>query len=256
VSNDALIEEFTWQAQAFNASPAMHSHRSLAGLVELVPPNSNQRWLDAACGSGIVGRELCQRVGEVHGVDLTPAMIDLATQESNKAGIENMSFSIGDVCALPMADSSFDGAVTRFTIHHLPVPQRLIAELARVVRPGGLIVVQDHVTDTDPRAAAWHQEIERLRDPSHWACLTPAGLRTLCTSPNLVPEREQLVRFELDFDEWLARGSGSDSGRSLIDHALAAPPPGVKSFRVTTRARKKVLELKLWRSRFSVSARM
>jgi ubiquinone/menaquinone biosynthesis C-methylase UbiE len=250
-----MIEEFTWQAQAFNASPAMHANQSLAGLVGLVPPDSNQRWLDAACGSGIVGRELCQRVGEVHGVDVTPAMIDLATQESKKAGIENMSFSIGDVCALPMADSSFDGALTRFTVHHLPVPQRLLSELARVVRPGGLVVVQDHVTDTDPGPAAWHQEIERLRDPSHWACLTPAALRTLCTSANLVPEYEQLVRFELDFDEWLSRGSGSDTGRSLIERALANPPPGVKSFRVTTRDGNRVLELKVWRSRFSVAGR-
>jgi ubiquinone/menaquinone biosynthesis C-methylase UbiE len=255
VTDDTIIDEFTHQAQAFNKSPAMHARRSLTGLVELVPTDPTQRWLDAACGSGIVGRELCARVGHVHGVDITQAMIDLAEQESHKAGIANMSFSVGDVCALPIADNSFDGAVTRFTVHHLPVPQRLVSELARVVRPGGLLLLQDHVADTDPQAAAWHQEIERLRDPSHWACLTPAGLRALCTSESMIPQYEQLVRFELDFDEWLWRGSGGGVSRTIIDRALANPPPGVKGFRVSTLGRKRVLELKLWRASFRVTDR-
>ena len=51
--------------------------------------------------------------------------------------------------------------------------------MARVVRPGGWVVVGDHLTDEDADAAAWHQEIERLRDPTHWASQTPARLRAM-----------------------------------------------------------------------------
>ena len=89
----------------------------------------------------------------------------------------------------------------------------------------------DHVTSDDGGVAAWHQEIERLRDPSHWACLTQARLRSLGQAAGLVLEREQEVPFSIDFEEWIARGSGGGAARGLIEAAVAervpAPPSSV-----------------------------
>ena len=125
-----IVREFTHQSEAFNAAPAMRSADTLGRLLELIPAAPGERWLDAACGPGLVARGLAARVGRVDGVDMTPAMVALARREAQREGAANAVFSIGDATALEFEPGSFDGAVTRFSLHHIPVPGRVVAELA------------------------------------------------------------------------------------------------------------------------------
>lgn len=229
---DAIVEEFTHQSAAFNASPVHRSAETLATLIDLIPAAPDQRWLEVACGPGLIARSLAARVAEVHGVDLTPAMIELATAEARRSGITNARFSLGDATALPLETATYDGAVTRFSLHHIPVPIRCVAEMARVVRPGGWIVLADHVTTDDSDGAAWHQEIERLRDPSHWANLIPSRLRALGETAGLTLREERLIPFKMDFEEWITRGSGGKGFRGLIERSLIERPNGCDAFRV------------------------
>ncbi|HKV67589.1 MAG TPA: methyltransferase domain-containing protein, partial [Gaiellales bacterium] len=161
-------------------------------------------------------------------------------------GIANAVFSVGDATALEFADATFDGAVTRFSLHHIPLPGRVVAEMARVVRPGGAVVVADHVTLADADEAAWQQEIERLRDPSHWACLTPAQLRALGERAGLVLEREDETAISIDYEEWIGRGSGGPGSAGLIARALADRVPAPDVFRVVDRDDGRRLELRYW----------
>lgn len=231
---DSIREEFTHQSGSFGKAAVMTSAETLGALVELVPEDASARWLESACGTGLVARALAGKVGSVTGVDLTPAMLEQAEHGAADEGIENASFSVGDATALEFADGSFDGAVTRFSLHHIPLPGRVIAELARVVRPGGWVVVSDLVADeADGEGAAWREEIERLRDPSHWACRTPEQLREMGAEAGLSLDQEQLISYELDFDDWLARGSGGRAAAPLVDELLAQRPEGAKSFRIT-----------------------
>jgi SAM-dependent methyltransferase len=179
-----------------------------------------------------VARALAPRVAAVEGVDLTPAMVDLATREAADRGIANVGFTLGDATALPCGDAAFAGAVTRFSLHHVPLPGRVVAELARVVRPGGIVAVADHVTADEAVTAAWHEEIERLRDPSHWACLTPTRIAGLGRQAGLAVVREERWDFAIDFEEWIGRGSGGEASRALIEQALRDAPPGRLPFRV------------------------
>jgi SAM-dependent methyltransferase len=248
VEPDAVVREFTHQSASFNAAPAMRSADTLGRLLDLIPAAAGERWLDAACGPGLVARGLAPRVGRVQGVDMTPAMVDLATREAAREGIPNAAFSVGDATALGFEPGSFDGAVTRFSLHHIPRPGRVVAELARVVRPGGAVVIADHVTSEDADVAAWHEEIERLRDPSHWACLTPARLRTLGETAGLALEREEMQPLAIDYEEWIGRGSGGPASRGLIAAALAERVPGPDVFRVVDAAEGRRLELRYWLS--------
>src|SRR5436853_3907622 len=135
--------EFTHQSESFNVAPVMRSADTLGRLVDMIPGAPGERWLDAACGPGLVARGLAPRVGQVHGVDMTPAMVDVARREAAAEGIANAVFSVGDATALDFADGAFDGAVTRFSLHHIPVPARVVEELARVVRRGGTVGLAD-----------------------------------------------------------------------------------------------------------------
>ncbi|HKG65486.1 MAG TPA: class I SAM-dependent methyltransferase [Solirubrobacteraceae bacterium] len=228
MQDERLVGEFTHQAESFNRSQAANARETLEALVELAGPRPGERWLEAACGPGVVARALAPRAGAVHGVDLTPAMVELARREA--AGLGNATFSVGDATALDEPDGAFDGGLTRFTVHHVPVPARLVEELVRVVRPGGAVVLADHLLDEDPAAAAWSQELERLRDPSHWASLPLERLRALGADAGLRLETEAIVPLALDLGEWLERGSGTAVARPLLERLLAAPPASARRF--------------------------
>jgi SAM-dependent methyltransferase len=248
--NKTIVSQFTRQAETFSTSSAALAAEPLDQLVALADPRTVEHWLDAACGPGIVCRRLAPLVRAAHGIDLAPAMIEVARREASSHGIGNASFAVMDATATAFATGSFDAGLTRFAMHHIPLPDRLLDELARVVRPGGKIVVADHIADEDADAAAWSQEIERLRDPSHWACLPVSRLRRMGVCAGLELEAERVVELELDFDDWLKRGSADPELHELIEHALASRPSSAESFRVSKRDQGRVLQLRMWIGRW------
>jgi SAM-dependent methyltransferase len=229
---ESVREEFAQQADTFARAGALKGAETLGALVELVPPDPNASWLEVACGPSMVGRAVAPRVGSLHGVDLTPAMIEKAREEAEREGLANVEFEIGDATALEFEDASFDGAITRFSLHHIPAPQRVVEEMARVVRPGGWVAIADTARDADAAVAAWVEEIERLRDPSHWACSTPGRLGAIGEGAGLELDCEELLPFELDFEDWRDRSSGGKDAAPLIDRLLAEAPAGAEAFRV------------------------
>jgi len=218
-----------------------NAKETLSELVRFAAPGRDERWLEAASGPGLIARELAPLAGRVVGVDATPAMIELARREA--AELENVEFRQGDATALEFADAEFDGAVTRFSLHHIPVPSRVVAELSRVVRPGGKVVIADHMVDADAGAAAWETEVERLRDPSHWAALPLERLRELGERAGLTLEEERIVPLALDYADWVARGGGPPE---LVAAALAERPGGAECLRVQDG----VLHLRMWLARW------
>jgi ubiquinone/menaquinone biosynthesis C-methylase UbiE len=239
--SDALRDEFAHQADSFARSPAMNIAQTLGVLVDLVPEDPAASWVESACGPGLVARAMASRVGSVVGIDLTPTMVERARADAAAAGVENVSFEVGDATALPLPDDSLDGAITRFSLHHIPAPIRVLEEMRRVVKPGGYVVVSDFVTDNDGESAAWQEQIERLRDPSHWALLTPSRIAALGERVGLEPDQERIVPFEIDFDEWLNRASGGPANAELIERLRAEAPPQAQSFTVTDHAGDRIL---------------
>lgn len=229
---ESIRTEFTHQTESFARNEVATKAETLGALIDLVPEDPQASWLELACGPAAIARALAPRVGRVHGVDLTPAMVEKATTEAASAGLDNAEFSVGDATALEFADGSFDGAVTRFSLHHIPAPGRVVAEMARVVRPGGWVVVSDFIADPDRDVYAAVEEIERLRDPSHWSCLTAEQLRTIGEEFGLELESEQLIPFDLDYDDWLRRGSGGPAAGELIEQLLGRLPEGSGRFRI------------------------
>lgn len=229
----SIRDEFAFQADSFARSPGMSLAETLGVVVDLVPTEPEARWVEIACGPGLIARAMAPRVGSVLGVDLTPAMVEKARAEAAAAGVENVGFEVGDATGLDLPDGSFDGAITRFSLHHIPAPVRVLEEMRRVVKPGGWVVVADFVTDEDAEAAAWREEIERLRDPSHWALLTPSRIEALGERLGLIPDSRREVPFVVDFDEWLHRGSGGPANAELIERLVGEAPASARSFVVS-----------------------
>lgn len=103
------------------------------------------RVLEVGCGTGDDVRRIAVEVGpsgSVLGVDASQAMLDEARRRAEGTGLA-VEFQIGDACALDIADASFDSVRAERVLIHIPEPRVAVAEMARVTRPGGRVVLFD-----------------------------------------------------------------------------------------------------------------
>lgn len=187
--NDRIISQFTRWAQPFADLPIHSEEDGMARLLAAAAIEKTDHVLDVACGPGIVACAIAPHAAHVTGIDLTPAMIEQARTRQATNGLANLDWRVGDATALPFADASFDRVVTRYSFHHLREPGRALAEMHRVCRPGGRIVVID--ATPAPECQTAYDRMETLRDPSHTSALTLDQLRGL-------GQTEELTELSID----------------------------------------------------------
>lgn len=112
-----------------------------AEALALLEPGPADRMLDVGCGTGAAVREAASRVERAVGLDLTPEMIQEAQRLAE--GVPRAEFVIGDAESLPFAAGEFTAVLCTTSLHHHPRPERTIAEMARVLAPGGRAVIGD-----------------------------------------------------------------------------------------------------------------
>jgi ubiquinone/menaquinone biosynthesis C-methylase UbiE len=140
--------------------------------------NADDALLDLGCGTGAAVRQAAPAVRRAVGFDLSPAMI--AQARGLAAGIANVEFREGDVSEpLPFSDGEFTAIVCTTAFHHFPKPLETIAEIFRVLAPGGRVVIADF-NRRHPVVFAADLALKRLQ-PSHAGFRSPAQLmRDLC----------------------------------------------------------------------------
>lgn len=115
-------------------------------LPELVTMPEISAVLEIGSGPGELALEIARRLpgGEVVGIDLAGAMIDRAVDRARTEGLaKRVRFVLADAAALPLADGSFDVAVSTLSLHHWTDPATVFTETARVLRPGGVALIYD-----------------------------------------------------------------------------------------------------------------
>jgi ubiquinone/menaquinone biosynthesis C-methylase UbiE len=193
-------EEFGRQAALMDAAPAFREEGTLRRIQEAV--GRPGRVLDVACGPGIVAEALVGVAREIVGVDATPEMVALSRERLRKVGAPGASFHEGAAEGLPFEDRSFDAVVTRLSLHHFPRVPAALAEMRRVLRPGGRLVVADVVSPGDAADAALHNALETLRDPTHVRMLGPGEIPALVEAAGFSPLDTQTWTQEREFGEW------------------------------------------------------
>jgi len=135
--SEALVEYLAEMAQEV-------AERRRQGY-ELLRLRSGATVLDVGCGAGEVCVELAARVeasGRVAGVDLSDAMINAARRAASEAGVD-VDLRVASATALPFADGTFDAVRAERVFQHLDRPNEALAEMLRVTRPGGRVMVID-----------------------------------------------------------------------------------------------------------------
>jgi SAM-dependent methyltransferase len=186
-----------------------------------VQPRGDERALDAGTGTGALAFALAPHVGEVLGIDRVPELLDEARNRG--APFSNITFAEGDATALDLGSGSFDLAGCARTLHHVHRPELVVAELARVVRPGGRVLVIDQIAPVDPLLAVELDRFERARDPEHERLLPDIDVRALLEANGLVVVRTHFDEEPRDLDRYLDLAACEGEQR---ERAVALAPRG------------------------------
>ena len=216
--HDAARERFARTAERVAEHQDARAAELEEKVVRFVAPEGNERALDSGSGAGALAFALAPHVREVVAVDLVPELLEQGRKRA--ARFPNVTFVEGDASKLPLDYASFDLACTLRSLHHIARPELAMAELVRVTRPGGRVLVVDQIAPVDPLAATELNRFERARDPSHTRALADVDLRGLFEANSLVLLRAEYEREPRDAYLELAGCEGEARERA----ATLAPP--------------------------------
>jgi len=138
------LREFTRAAERYDSTePGVYviCRRDWEAVVSELENVRFESLLDAGCGTGAILKMISGRFPgcRLAGLDLTPKMIEHAVAKK----IPGAEFTVGDCECMPYGDASFDVVVNSMSVHHYPDPQAFIREVARVLKPGGRLILRD-----------------------------------------------------------------------------------------------------------------
>jgi SAM-dependent methyltransferase len=185
--------------------------------------------LDAGCGPGLVAAALLEAGFPLVGVDLSREMIERAQKRCERYGSRGTFLQVSVFDDSLDALGPFDAAVSRYVLHHVIDPAAVVARQVELLRPGGVLVVNDHITDPCRESALHHAALEIARDRTHTRNLTSGELVDLLAGARLGDVSLVEDSFMLDFDEWFDRGTPGGAKSAVRERLLSRPV--IRSFR-------------------------
>ena len=220
-----ILREFARQAGTFEdprLNSAFTSH--LQRLVDFARPQPEDVCLDVACGTGLVARALAVRTRHVTALDATPEMLATGKKRADVEGVSNVVFQRGDAARLPFLYGSFSLVISRFSLHHVAGPDEVAAEMVRVCRAGGRVVVADLVSK--PGLPGDPDRMERLRDPSHGTMLAVEAIVGLLTRAGAAPGTADVFDVERPLRPWLEQAGTPGAVAHQVEEELSGELSG------------------------------
>ena len=161
-ARSALVEGYNRSAPIYDQTAGMTYVQALRSLLPRVLVGPFPAVLDLGCGTGINLLEAARVLGpcrRLHGIDLAPGMIHEARRKAASAGVP-ASFEVGDAQDLALEDASFDLVLCNSVYHWFPDRSRAVAEMSRVLRPGGQLLLN---CIADPNFHEWVRVVDDVR---------------------------------------------------------------------------------------------
>jgi ubiquinone/menaquinone biosynthesis C-methylase UbiE len=215
-------QQFRRRSAAYAIATNPSDQKFIAFMISISGVAKTDHVLELACGNGNTTLAFAERCGRAIGVDVAEEPLQLARTSAADRNVNNVDFIISEVERLSFDDSTFNGALCRFSFHHFLNPARVFAELARVVAPGGWMVITDMVASEDRAKAEFHNQMERLCDPTHSRTLPGSEFERMFTEQGfriaLKVERDA----RLTLDDWIRFGGASPENAARLREMAAA----------------------------------
>lgn len=198
--------QFGSRADSYLTSTVHAAGADLERLRALVGERSCGRALDLGCGAGHASFAMARGgAGRITAFDPSADMLAVVAREAAGRGHSAIETVRGSAEALPFADQSFDLIATRYSAHHWTNVPGALAQCARVLAPGGRLVVIDVVAPEDPVLDTPLQVIEFLRDGSHVRNYRLSEWTRMLVAAGFEAPAAGRWKLPLEFASWVAR---------------------------------------------------
>ena len=217
-------------------SSAVHAQgRDLDRLREIAADAHPANVLDLGCGAGHASYALAGGGAlRVTAYDPSPQMLEVVAAEAQRRGLSGIETRHGAAERLPFADDSFDLIVTRYSAHHWSSVPQALAECARVIAPGGRLIVIDMIAPEAALLDTSLQALELLRDASHVRDYRASEWRAMLHAAAFREPAFHTWKLRLEFQSWIARiGTPSTRVAALRTVFEALPAEARAYFGVT-----------------------
>ena len=231
-------EQFGKTAAAYVTSAGHAEGDELELMVALAGELRGKRVLDVATGGGHTALAFARAGAAVTATDVTPDMLRAAEafitdKTTHKGGA--VRFELAPAEKLPFEDATFDVVTCRIAAHHFADPEAFVKEAARVLGPGGMLMLVDNVAPISPQLAEVMNAVERDRDSSHVEAYSVPRWVAWLAGAGLEPTHLSRWETHKPYTEWLARAqTPEDAGRTLEAYVLGLPASCQDYFRVKT----------------------
>jgi ubiquinone/menaquinone biosynthesis C-methylase UbiE len=199
--------QFGAKAASYLTSAVHATGADLERLKAMAGQLRSKRALDLGCGAGHVSFALAHGGAQrVTAYDPSPEMLEVVAQVAAERGLEQViDACVGAAEVLPFEADTFDLIATRYSAHHWASVPRALAECARVLVPGGRMVVIDVIAPETPLFDTYLQVIEFLRDASHVRDYRASEWRTMYQAAGFAEPTITTWKLPIDFKDWIAR---------------------------------------------------
>ena len=227
-TSESIQYQFGSVAANYRTSVVHAQGAEFATMAELAATLGQPRALDVGCGAGHTAVALAPACQEVIAYDLTEAMLAQVNILAKEKGLANVHTKKGDVAQLPFVDGEFDLVTTRYSAHHWLEIKQALAEIHRVLRPGGLFLMCDIVSPEDLAVDTFLQTIEYLRDPSHVRDHRVSEWHTMLAAAGFVVK--DLISWPLDIqlDRWTTRMETPTEKVAMLKQLFAEASPAAR----------------------------
>ncbi|MGH2449232.1 MAG: class I SAM-dependent methyltransferase [Chloroflexota bacterium] len=222
--NQQIQQQFGPAAERYVYSPAHAGGEDLVTLASWAEGGLDRIALDVATGGGHTALALSPHYREVIATDLTEEMLRAAEAYlAERAG--NIRFQRADAESLPFPPETFDTVSCRIAAHHFQNVPLFVTEVHRVLKPGGIFLLEDTISPANPVLDTFLNQLERMRDSTHVRNLTVVEWLALLDQGGFVVERQALFPKVHDVEAWLERSATPAAKREAVRASLQSTDP-------------------------------
>ncbi|RKP44865.1 class I SAM-dependent methyltransferase [Trinickia fusca] len=228
--HEQVADAFGSTAAAYLTSPTHATGADLATLADEIASTLDAVVLDLGCGAGHASFAVAPRARAVVAYDIAPPMLATVAAAAHERGLANITTQQGPAEVLPFENASFDWVISRMSAHHWHDVPRALAEVRRVLKPGGRVLFIDVAGADHPLLDTHLQAVEVLRDGSHIRDYRADEWLALFAGAGFTARIRERWRLHIGFDQWVARMRTPEPRVAAIRSLWAQAPDEVRSY--------------------------